>query len=133
MSGDAPQPPEAYRDYVTREHEELIICGQAVNLWAGHYLDSASPELAPLHPFVSKDVDILGDEATYARMKSIGTWQVAMQIKAKNAGPLLDVVGALTAVRADGTKLAVEIRRSVHGLSGSDLERATHVEKDGTS
>ncbi len=120
MSSEGQQGPDAYAPFVVRPNEQAIICGQAVNLWALIYLSKA-PELQPFQPFVSKDLDVLGNEESFAKLRSLGKWSAAALFKPKPGHPNPEVVGALRAVRPDGSEINVEIRRTVYGLAASEL------------
>lgn len=130
MSSDGQQGPAAYAPFVVRPHEQAIICGQAVNLWALIY-SAKAPELQPFEPFVSKDLDVLGNEESYANLRSLGIWSSCVLFKPKPGQPPLEVVGALRAMRPDGTEINVEIRRTVYGLKPAELSRIADVEFNG--
>ena len=55
-----PRPPEDFAGLLATKEPVLLVGGQAVNLWALYY-HSHTAELAP---FVSRDVDVLGDRET---------------------------------------------------------------------
>jgi len=54
------RPPEDYSDYLATDEPLLIVGGQAINLWAIYY-SGVADEYAP---FVSRDIDVLGDRET---------------------------------------------------------------------
>ena len=71
----APRPPEDFASLLATKEPVLLVGGQAVNLWALYY-EARTVELAP---FVSRDVDILGDRESGAtgRGSTLGRSQVA--------------------------------------------------------
>ena len=62
-----PRPPEDFSCYLATKEPLLIVGGQAVNLWALFY-SKATAELAP---FVSRDVDVLGDRNTLKEIAAL--------------------------------------------------------------
>ena len=67
--------PEDFREIISVQNERgqlaLVVGGHAANLWAGYY-QAREPELESLGPFVSKDLDFLGDQRT--------VWQLAERL-----------------------------------------------------
>ena len=55
-----PRPPEDFAPLLATKEPVLLVGGQAVNLWAMYY----ETRTAALAPFVSRDVDVLGDRET---------------------------------------------------------------------
>lgn len=55
-----PRRPEELADLLATKKPLPIVGGQVVNLWALHYFERASD----LAPFVSRDIDILGNRET---------------------------------------------------------------------
>lgn len=69
-----PQPSEAeprpladFASLLATKEPVLLVGGQAVNLWALYY-ESRTAELAP---FVSRDVDVLGDRDTLTALAKV--------------------------------------------------------------
>lgn len=62
-----PRPPEDFAGLLATKEPVLLVGGQAVNLWALYY-HSHTAELAP---FVSRDVDVLGDRETLTALGQI--------------------------------------------------------------
>ena len=60
-----PRPPEDFAPLLATKEPVLLVGGQAVNLWAMYY----ETRTAALAPFVSRDVDVLGDRET---LKALG-------------------------------------------------------------
>jgi hypothetical protein len=91
----------------------LLVGGQAVNLWALYY-ESRTADLAP---FVSRDVDVLGDRETLELLGKIaGKKPQVFPLK-----PPSNEVGVVVAQAPDGTPLLVEVLRSVHGVTKEEL------------
>jgi hypothetical protein len=63
----APRPPGDFAPLLATKEPLLLVGGQAVNLWA-LYSEAHTAELAP---FVSRDVDVLGDRET---LQTLGNW-----------------------------------------------------------
>lgn len=62
-----PRRPEELADLLATKKPLLIVGGQAVNLWALHYFERA----ADLAPFVSRDIDILGNRETLEEVAAL--------------------------------------------------------------
>lgn len=91
----------------------LLVGGQAVNLWALYY-ESHTADLAP---FVSRDVDVLGDRATLEALGKIsGTKPQFFPVK-----PPTNEIGVVIAKDKHGLPLLIEVLRYVHGVSNDDL------------
>lgn len=91
----------------------LLVGGQAVNLWALYY----ETRTAALAPFVSRDVDVLGDRATLEALgKLAGTKPQFFPVK-----PPTNEVGVVIAKDHNGIPLLIEVLRYVHGVSNEEL------------
>lgn len=66
-SDAGPRPPADFAPLLATREPVLLVGGQAVNLWALYY-ESRTIELAP---FVSRDVDVLGDRETLAALGKV--------------------------------------------------------------
>src|SRR3954464_1402342 len=66
-SDNEPRPPEDFAPLLATKEPVLLVGGQAVNLWALYY-ESRTAELAP---FVSRDVDVLGDRDTLTSLGKV--------------------------------------------------------------
>lgn len=76
-----PRPPEDFALLLATKEPVLLVGGQAVNLWALNY----ETRTAALAPFVSRDVDALGDRATLVALgKLAGTNPAILPRKAFN-------------------------------------------------
>ena len=108
-----PRPPEDFAPILASEEPLLLVGGQAVNLWALYY----GARTAGLAPFVSRDVDVLGDRKTLRQLA--GTAGVEPQFFPLR--PPTNEVGAVTAKDAAGRPLLVEVLRHVHGVTNDEL------------
>jgi hypothetical protein len=112
LSDVAQRPPEAFAAILAADPPLFLVGGQAVNLWALYYRERT----ADLAPFVSRDVDVLGDRETLIRIA-----------EAANAKPQFfpmrpptNEIGVVVATGPDGQPLPVEVLRGLHGI-GNDL------------
>jgi len=91
----------------------VLVGGQAVNIWALYYEDRTRD----LAPFVSRDVDVLGDRQTLITLARLaGTQPQFFPWR-----PPTKAIGAVIAEGTDGQPLLVEVLRSVHGISNEKL------------
>jgi hypothetical protein len=91
----------------------ILIGGQAVNYWAERYL-ATEPQLAPLQPFTSEDIDFKG--------RSEDVQRIAQQLKLTPAYPPKVAMTALAGTipfRIGDLKSNIEIVRRIPGVSGS--------------
>lgn len=91
----------------------ILIGGQAVNYWAERYL-AIEPQLAPLQPFTSEDIDLKGSSEDVQR--------IAQQLKLTPAYPPKVAMTALAGTipfRIGDLKSNIEIVRRIPGVSGS--------------
>lgn len=96
----------------------MLVSGQAVNLWALYY-ESRTLDLAP---FVSRDVDVLGDRATLVALgKVAGTKPQFFPVR-----PPTNEVGVVITKDSNGLPLLVEVLRSVHGVSNEELREPVY-------
>jgi hypothetical protein len=95
----------------------IIIGGQAVNYWAETYL-SAEPELAAFLPFVSKDIDFIGE---------LGDVRAAAQtlgLPAKLPHPKMRTAFAGAVIfRIGGERANIEFVRNMPGVSEAEINR----------
>ena len=103
----------------------ILIGGQAVNYWAERYL-ALEPQLEPLKPFTSEDIDFKGGHADVQR--------IARQLELNPSYPpkvqMTALVGTIP-FQIGGLKANIEIVRRVPGVSGSVDELAVQSEWDG--
>jgi hypothetical protein len=109
----APRPPDDFARLLATKEPVLLVGGQAVNLWALYY-EARTAELAP---FVSRDVDVLGDRETLEELaKLAGTKPQIFPMR-----PPTNEVGVVIAKDGEGEPLLVEVLRYVHGVSNEEL------------
>ena len=109
----APRPPDDFARLLATKEPVLLVGGQAVNLWALYY-EARTAELAP---FVSRDVDVLGDRETLEELaKLAGTKPQIFPMR-----PPTNEVGVVIARDGEGEPLLVEVLRYVHGVSNEEL------------
>lgn len=97
----------------------LLVGGQAVNLWAIYYA-GRTRELAP---FVSRDVDVLGDRETLIALgKVVGTKPQFFPLK-----PPSNEIGVVIARDSAGQPLLIEVLRGVHGVTNAELQDGSYA------
>lgn len=112
-SESSPRPPGDFADALATTEPVLLVGGQAVNLWALYYQDRTK-ELAP---FVSRDVDVLGDRQTLTDLADvIGTKPQFFPLK-----PPSNEIGVVLARDHSGQAMLVEVLRNVHGVTNQEL------------
>lgn len=112
-SDATPRPPEDFVPLLATKEPVLLVGGQAVNLWVLYY-EARTAELAP---FVSRDVDVLGDRETLKALgKLAGTKPQLFPVR-----PPTNEVGVVIAKDAAGRPLLIEVLRYVHGVSNEEL------------
>jgi len=108
-----PRPPEDFAPLLATKEPVLLVGGQAVNLWALYY----ETRTAALAPFVSRDVDVLGDRATLEALgKLAGTKPQFFPVK-----PPTNEIGVVIAKDHNGLPLLIEVLRYVHGVTNEEL------------
>ena len=108
-----PRSPEDFAPLLATKEPVLLVGGQAVNLWAMYY----ASRTAALAPFVSRDVDVLGDRETLEALgKLAGTKPQFFPVK-----PPTNEIGVVIANDYNGLPLLIEVLRSVHGVSNAEL------------
>jgi len=125
------RPPADFASVLATKEPVLLVGGQAVNLWAMYY----ASRTAALAPFVSRDVDVLGDRETLQALgKLAGTKPQFFPVK-----PPTNEIGVVVAKDQNGLPLLIEVLRYVHGVSNAELREpvytfavaATHVQVPG--
>lgn len=113
-----PRRPEELADLLATKKPLLLVGGQAVNLWALHYFERA----ADLAPFVSRDIDILGNRETLE--------EVAALVKGKPEffpmRPPTNVLGVVVAHDNEGDPVLIEVLRYAHGVDEEELREPTY-------
>ncbi len=124
-SESQPRPPGDFADALATSEPVLLVGGQAINLWALYY-ENRTKSLAP---FVSRDVDILGDRQTLTDLaKIIGTKPQFFPLK-----PPSNEVGVVIAHDSAGHPLLVEVLRYVHGVTNEELHASAFTMAIGTN
>ena len=114
-----PRPPEDFARLLATKETLLLVGGQAVNLWALYY-HSQTAELAP---FVSRDVEVLGDRKTLTALGRVtGAKPQFFSVK-----PPTHAVGVLIAKDSQGLPLLIEVLRDVHGVSNEELREPVYT------
>ncbi|MET0262310.1 MAG: hypothetical protein ABW223_05390 [Rariglobus sp.] len=112
-SDSLPRPPGDFADALATPEPVLLVGGQAINLWALYY-ENRTRNLAP---FVSRDVDILGDRQTLTELaKVVGAKPQFFPLK-----PPTNEIGVVIAHDGTGQPLLVEVLRTVHGVTNEEL------------
>ncbi len=114
-----PRPPEDFAPLLATKEPVLLVGGQAVNLWAMYY----ETRTAALAPFVSRDVDVLGDRETLEALgKLSGTKPQFFPVK-----PPTNEIGVVIAKDHNGLPLLIEVLRYVHGVSNAELREPVYT------
>ena len=118
-SDAVPRPPEDFARLLATKETLLLVGGQAVNLWALYY-HSQTAELAP---FVSRDVEVLGDRETLTALGRVtGAKPQFFSVK-----PPTHAVGVLIAKDSQGLPLLIEVLRDVNGVSNEELREPVYT------
>jgi hypothetical protein len=105
--------PSDFAEALATPEPLLLVGGQAVNLWALYYEDRTKE----LSPFVSRDVDVLGDRQTLTDLAAaLGVKPQFFPLK-----PPSNEVGIIIAKDHAGHALLIEVLRNVHGVSNEEL------------
>jgi hypothetical protein len=114
MPESTPRPPGDYARLLATREPALLVGGQAVNLWALYYRDRTED----LAPFVSRDVDVLGDRETLVELgKLAGAKPQFFPLK-----PPSNEVGVVIARDARGDAMLIEVLRHVRGPTNDQLK-----------
>lgn len=107
------RPPADFATVLESDEPLFLVGGQSVNLWALYYHERTHA----LSPFVSRDVDILGDRDTVRKIaRAVGVKPQLFPMR-----PPTNEVGVVIAKGADGQPLPVEVLSHIHGISNKDL------------
>lgn len=114
-----PRPLTDFASILATKEPVLLVGGQAVNVWALYY-ESRTAELAP---FVSRDVDVLGDRDTLTALAKVaGTKPQFFPLR-----PPTNEVGVVIAKDPNGLPLLIEVLRYVHGVDNEDLRAPVYT------
>jgi hypothetical protein len=115
----APRSPDEFARVLAAPEPLLLVGGQAVNLWALYYADRTRD----LAPFVSRDVDVLGDRSTLELLgKLAGAKPQFFPLK-----PPSNEIGVVVARDAAGEQLLIEVLRYVKGASNEELRDPAYL------
>lgn len=123
--GTRPHRPEEFAAYLRTPTPVLLVGGQAVNLWALYFGDAT----AGLAPFVSADADVLGNKETLRALGHVA--KIRPQFFPLK--PPSNEVGVITVPGPDGNDLLIEVLRSVHGVSETELRNPAYLFELGES
>lgn len=113
------RPPADFARLLATREPVLLVGGQAVNLWALYYQGRASD----LAPFVSRDVDVLGDREVLRELGRLaGTKPQFFPTK-----PPGNEVGVVIAKDAHGEALLIEVLRYVRGPTNEELSSPVYT------
>ena len=114
-----PRPLADFAALLATKEPVLLVGGQAVNLWALYY-ESLTAELAP---FVSRDVDVLGNRDTLTALgKVAGAKPQFFPLR-----PPTNEIGIVIAKDPNGLPLLIEVLRYVHGVDNEDLREPAYT------
>lgn len=114
-----PRAPGDFAALLATPEPPLLVGGQAVNLWALHY-EERTRDLAP---FVSRDVDVLGERATLAALARVA----GVRAQYFPLRPPSNEIGVVIARDPAGRPLLIEVLRYVHGVTNAELCDPTYT------
>ena len=118
-SDNPPRSPADFASLLATAEPLFLVGGQAVNLWALYY----ASRTADLAPFVSRDVDVLGDRNTLVMLaKTAGTKPQFFPLC-----PPTNEVGVIIATDGNGLPLPIEVLRHVHGVTNEELRERVYT------
>ena len=111
--------PDEFASYLKTPTPVLLVGGQAVNLWALYFGD-VTEDLAP---FVSAGADVLGNRQTLEALGKVA------KIKPQffPLKPPSNEIGVVTIPGPDGNVLLVEVLKTVHGISETELRTPAYL------
>lgn len=116
---DKPRGPEELAEVLQTRQPVFLVGGQAVNLWAMHYYERA----VDLAPFVSRDIDLLGNLETLEELARIASSKP--QIFPMR--PPTNALGVVVARDKDGNPILIEVLRYVHGVTKDELRDPSYT------
>ncbi|MCC5835717.1 MAG: hypothetical protein JJU20_13365 [Opitutales bacterium] len=118
-SGDKARGPEELADLLETKEPVFLVGGQAVNLWALHYYERT----IDLAPFVSRDVDLLGDRSTLEEVASLA--KAKPQFFATR--PPTNALGVVIAHDKNGEPVLIEVLKYIRGVSDEELREPSYT------
>lgn len=120
-----PTGPETIGGLLKTDPPLMLVGGQAVNLWALHYYERTKD----LAPFVSRDVDLLGDKKTLSKVAKLAN----ARPQYFSLRPPSNEVGVVVARDANGEPLLIEVLRYIHGVTEAELTEPAYTFEVGGS
>jgi len=117
--------PEEFADILKLDIPLFLVGGQAVNLWVLYYHEKTYD----LAPFVSRDVDILGNKTTLldiARKLEVKPHVFPMR-------PPTNEVGYIISNNHLGKSISIEVLTHVHGVKNEELQKPHYSMRIGDS
>jgi hypothetical protein len=106
--------PTEFADILNLDPPLFLVGGQAVNLWALYYRGKTYD----LAPFVSRDIDILGNKTTLL--------EIAGRLNAEphffHMRPPTNEVGYIVSNNLSGKPIPIEVLTHVHGVKNEELQ-----------
>jgi hypothetical protein len=118
-SDAASRGPTDFAPLLATKDPVLLVGGQSVNLWALYY----EARTAALAPFVSRDVDVLGDRETLDALGKIA----GVKPQVFPLRPSTNEVGVVVAKDDSGQPLLIEVLRYLHGVTNEDLREPVYT------
>ncbi len=116
---EKPRGPEELADLLETKEPVFLVGGQAINLWALHYHERT----VDLAPFVSRDIDLLGDRSTLR--------ELAILAKTKPQyfplRPPTNALGVVIAKDRNGDPILIEVLKYVHGVKEEELREPSYT------
>jgi hypothetical protein len=103
----------------------FLVGGQAVNLWALYYHDKTYD----LAPFVSRDIDILGNKTTLLEIAG----KLGVEPHFFPMRPPTNEVGYIVSSNHSGKPIPIEVLTHVHGIKNEELQAPTYSMSIGDS
>ena len=108
-----PRPPEDFTRFLATKDVPVVVGGQAVNLWAIYYRRATEG----LEPFVSRDVDLLGDRKVLEEVAKLA----GVKANFFPPKPPSNEVGYVVPPGGSDGPLLIEVLRWVNGVSNEEL------------
>jgi len=119
------RPPEDFSRFLATKNVPFLVGGQAVNLWALFYRGATEG----LEPFVSRDVDLLGDRKVLEEVARLaGVKANFFPLK-----PPSNEVGYIAPVDGSNNPYLIEVLRWVNGVSNDELLKNSVIMGVGSS
>jgi len=110
--------PEEFADILKVNTPLFIVGGQAVNLWALYYRNKTYD----LAPFVSRDIDVLGNKATLLEIAGL----LEAEPHFFPMRPPTNEVGYIVLNNQAGRPIPIEVLSHVHGVKNEELQTPSY-------